>query len=44
MLVLAKGETPNKDNVGFDIVDKQYIWVPYEIVTKENADQILGDK
>lgn len=45
MLVLAKGETPTKDNIGgFEIVDKQYIWVPYEIVTKENADKILGDK
>lgn len=44
MLVLSKGETPTKDNVGFEIIDKQYIWVPYEIVTKENADQILGDK
>lgn len=42
--VLAKGEKPSKDNVGFDIVDGQYIWVPYEIVTKENADKILGDK
>ena len=42
--VLAKGETPNKDNTGFDIVDGKYIWVPYEIVTKENADKILGDK
>ncbi|WP_127058590.1 galactose ABC transporter substrate-binding protein [Veillonella ratti] len=44
MFVLAKGETPTKENTGFEIVDKQYIWVPYEIVTKENADQILGDK
>ncbi|MBS4913504.1 MAG: galactose ABC transporter substrate-binding protein [Veillonella sp.] len=45
MLVLAKGETPTKDNIGgFEIVDKQYIWVPYEIVTKDNADKILGDK
>ena len=44
MLVLAKGEAPTKENTGFEIVDKQYIWVPYEIVTKENADQILGDK
>ena len=43
-LVLAKGETPTKDNVGFDIVDGKYIWVPYEIVTKDNADKILGDK
>lgn len=40
-LVLAKGEKPTKDNVGFDIVDGHYIWVPYEIVTKDNADQIL---
>lgn len=44
MLVLAKGEAPTKEKTGFEIVDKQYIWVPYEIVTKENADQILGDK
>lgn len=45
MLVLAKGETPTKENIGgFEIVDKQYIWVPYEIVTKDNADKILGDK
>lgn len=43
-LVLAKGETPTKENTGFDIVDGKYIWVPYEIVTKENADAILGDK
>lgn len=42
-LTLAKGETPTKENTGFDIVDKQYIWVPYEIVTKENADKILKD-
>lgn len=43
-LVLAKGEKPTKENTGFDIVDGKYIWVPYEIVTKENADAILGDK
>ncbi len=42
-LVLAKGQEPTKENVGFEIVNKKYIWVPYEIVTKENADQILKD-
>lgn len=41
--VLAKGEKPTKENTGFDIVDGRYIWVPYEIVTKENADKILKD-
>ncbi len=41
--LLAKGEKITKESVGFDIVDKQYIWVPYEIVTKENADKILKD-
>ena len=33
MDVLARGETPNKDNVGFDISDGKYIWVPYIKVT-----------
>lgn len=32
--VLAKGETPTKDNVGYDITDGKYIWVPYQKVTQ----------
>jgi len=33
---LAKGETPSKENTGFDIVDGKYVWVPYKKITKEN--------
>ncbi|WP_152393465.1 galactose ABC transporter substrate-binding protein [Paenibacillus guangzhouensis] len=34
--VLAKGETPSKENVGFDISDNQYIWISYKKITKDN--------
>jgi methyl-galactoside transport system substrate-binding protein len=34
--VLAQGQTPNKDNTGFDIVDGKYVWVAYKKITKEN--------
>ncbi|CAM2792110.1 galactose ABC transporter substrate-binding protein [Paenibacillus sediminis] len=34
--VLAKGETPTKDNVGYDISDNQYIWIAYKKITKDN--------
>jgi len=34
--VLAKGETPSKENVGFDITDNQYIWISYKKITKDN--------
>ncbi|WP_163193056.1 galactose ABC transporter substrate-binding protein [Clostridium thermarum] len=36
--VLAKGQTPSKDNTGFDIVDGKYVWVPYVKITKDNID------
>jgi methyl-galactoside transport system substrate-binding protein len=36
--VLAQGKEVNKENVGYDIVDGKYIWVPYQKVTKENMD------
>lgn len=36
--VLAQGQTPGKDNVGFDIVDGKYVWVPYKKITKDNMD------
>jgi methyl-galactoside transport system substrate-binding protein len=35
-LVLAQGQTPSKDNVGYEIADGKYIWVPYKIITKAN--------
>ncbi|MDR0270693.1 galactose ABC transporter substrate-binding protein [Paenibacillus sp.] len=34
--VLAKGETPSKENIGFDITDNQYVWIPYKKITKDN--------
>ncbi|WP_337102544.1 galactose ABC transporter substrate-binding protein [Paenibacillus sp. YIM B09110] len=34
--VLAKGETPSKDNSGYDITDGKYVWVPYKKITKDN--------
>jgi len=34
--VLAKGEKPSKENVGFDITDNQYIWISYKKITKDN--------
>jgi methyl-galactoside transport system substrate-binding protein len=33
---LAQGQTPNKDNAGYDITDGKYVWVPYKKITKEN--------
>jgi methyl-galactoside transport system substrate-binding protein len=34
--VLAKGETPSKENSGYDITDGKYVWVPYKKITKDN--------
>jgi methyl-galactoside transport system substrate-binding protein len=39
--VLSAGETPNKDNTGFDITDGKYVWIPYQKVTSENKDEVL---
>lgn len=36
--LLANGEAPTKDNVGFDITDNQYIWISYKKITKDNMD------
>jgi methyl-galactoside transport system substrate-binding protein len=38
-LVLAKGETPNKDNAGYEITDGKYVWVPYKKITKDNMSE-----
>jgi methyl-galactoside transport system substrate-binding protein len=35
-LVLAQGQTPSKDNVGYDITDGKYIWIDYKKITKDN--------
>jgi len=33
-LVLAQGQAPTKENVGYDITDGKYVWVPYKKVTE----------
>jgi methyl-galactoside transport system substrate-binding protein len=33
---LAKGETPTKENIGFDITDGKYVWIAYKKITKDN--------
>ncbi|MFD1774238.1 galactose ABC transporter substrate-binding protein [Paenibacillus rhizophilus] len=38
--LLAGGETPTKDNVGFDISDNQYVWISYKKITKDNASEV----
>jgi len=35
--ILAKGETPTKENCGYEISDGKYVWVPYRKVTLENV-------
>ncbi|MED4603575.1 galactose/glucose ABC transporter substrate-binding protein MglB [Paenibacillus validus] len=34
--VLASGQTPSKDNIGYELTDGKYVWVPYKKITKEN--------
>lgn len=34
--VLAKGQTPSKDNTGYDITDGKYVWISYKPITKDN--------
>ncbi|KAB8141542.1 galactose/glucose ABC transporter substrate-binding protein MglB [Chloroflexia bacterium SDU3-3] len=34
--VLAQGQAPTKENVGYDITDGKYIWVPYKKITIDN--------
>jgi methyl-galactoside transport system substrate-binding protein len=36
---LAQGQTPNKENSGYDITDGQYVWIKYKKITKENANE-----
>lgn len=37
--LLAKGETPTSDNLGYAL-DGQYVWVPYVAVTADNLDVV----
>lgn len=34
--VLARGETPTEDNVGYPITDGKYVWVPYQKILLDN--------
>jgi len=34
--VLAKGETPTKDNTGYEITDGKYVWVAYKMILLDN--------
>lgn len=34
--LLAQGKTPSKDNIGYDITDGKYVWIPYKPITKDN--------
>jgi len=34
--VLAQGKIPDRANTGYDITDSQYVWIPYQKITKEN--------
>ncbi len=36
---LAKGNTPTSQSIGYQITDGKYVWVPYQMVTKENYKQ-----
>ena len=35
MKVLAAGETPTKDNTGYEITEGKYVWIPYQKVTQK---------
>ncbi|HEX2926645.1 MAG TPA: galactose ABC transporter substrate-binding protein [Ruminiclostridium sp.] len=37
--VLALGQTPNKDNVGYAISNGKYIWIDYKKITKQNMNE-----
>jgi methyl-galactoside transport system substrate-binding protein len=37
--ILARGETPTEENVGYPITDGKYVWVPYQKILLDN----IGD-
>lgn len=40
-LALGQGKAPDKANVGYDLTDSKYVWVPYKKVTKENMKEVM---
>ena len=36
MRVLAAGEVPTQENIGYEITDGKYIWIPYQKLTANN--------
>lgn len=34
--VLSQGQTPTKENTGYEITDGKYVWIPYVKITKDN--------
>jgi len=40
-MVLASGQTPTKENVGYEIKDGKYVWVDYKPITKDNMKDAL---
>lgn len=38
-MVLAQGQTPSKENVGYEIKDGKYVWVDYKPITKANMQE-----
>lgn len=36
--ILAKGETPTKENTGYEITDGKYVWIPYVKITLDNIE------
>lgn len=39
-MVLATGQSPNKDNFNNTITDNKYIWIDYKTIKKENISEI----
>ncbi len=37
--VLGKGETPSKENTGYDLIDGKYVWIAYKKITKDNVSE-----
>ena len=37
--VLAKGQTPSKENTGYTITDGKYVWIDYKAITKDNTNE-----
>ncbi|SFJ17885.1 galactose ABC transporter substrate-binding protein [Thermoflavimicrobium dichotomicum] len=38
--VLSQGQTPTKENIGYEITDGKYVWIPYKKITKENMNEV----